>query len=202
MTRLRFTAVLLSLPASVAPAFAQHADAPDVRAGDEWHFVAYQTVRPSEGNRTWTVVSVTQGSIVATENGQPLELTRELNVVDSPRGRYSDARALAFPLAVGKTWSYRNEWLFKPKTSRGHALVRVTVEAHEKIDVEAGVFDAFRLVARGTLHGTSPVGSRYDAGTTSTYWYAPAARAIVKSIDHNPYLGTTTVELVASRRHP
>jgi hypothetical protein len=202
MMPLRSAVFVLGLGFAIASAFAQRADAPDVRAGDEWQFVAYQTVRPSAPNRVWTIVSVGEASIDATENGEPLRLTRELNVVESPRGRYSDARALAFPLAVGKTWRYRNEWLFKPKSSRGYALVRVTVEAFEPVSVEAGVFDAFRLVARGTLHGVSPVGSRYDAETTSTYWYAPAARAVVKSIDHNPYLGTTTVELVASsRRH-
>jgi hypothetical protein len=198
--RLHGAALLAWLAASIAPASAQRAHAPELRVGDEWRFVVYQTVRPPAANRVWRIAAVSETSIVATENGEPLELTRDLNVVDSPRMRNSNARALDFPLEVGKTWSYRNDWLFKPKSSRGHALVRVTVEAWEPVTVEAGAFDAFRLVARGTLHGSSTVGSRYDAETTSTYWYAPAARAVVKSVDHNPYLGTTTVELVTSKR--
>lgn len=31
-----------------------------------------------------------------------------------------------------------------------------------------------------------PKGSKIDAETTTTYWYAPAVRAIVKSEFHNP----------------
>ena len=30
----------------------------------------------------------------------------------------------------------------------------------------------------------------------TTYWYAPAARAVVKSESRNPYLGPVNVELV------
>jgi putative ABC transport system substrate-binding protein len=36
----------------------------------------------------------------------------------------------------------------------------------------------------------------------TTYWYAPAARAIVKSVTHNPYLGMSTVELVEFQLQP
>ena len=50
--------------------------------------------------------------------------------------------------------------------------------------------------------GTSPINSRYDAVITTTYWYAPAARAVVKSVSHNPYLGTSTVELVELQLQP
>ncbi len=41
-----------------------------------------------------------------------------------------------------------------------------------------------------------------DAETEATYWYAPTARAVVKSVYRNPYLGTSTVELVEFRVKP
>jgi hypothetical protein len=37
---------------------------------------------------------------------------------------------------------------------------------------------------------------------TTTYWYAAAARAIVKSVTHNPYLGVSAVEMVAYQLRP
>lgn len=180
-------------------AAAQRADAPVVHAGDEWRFVAYYSVRSATPNRRWIVTSVSGAGIEATENGEPLRLTPELNVLESPRSTSSHPKALSFPLEVGKQWRYRTDWHFKPKSSSGYTIVEVTVAGYERVEVPAGEFEAFRLVARGALHGTSPIGSRYDGQTTSTYWYAPAARAIVKSIDHNPYLGTATVELVEAR---
>jgi hypothetical protein len=63
----------------------------------------------------------------------------------------------------------------------------------ERVSVPAGDFDAFKLFARGTLGGSSPMNTFYAGETTTTYWYAPSARAIVKSVHHNPYLGRTIV---------
>ena len=73
---------------------------------------------------------------------------------------------------------------------------------YEKLTVPAGEFEAFKLVAKGTLHGTSPINSQYGGETIETYWYAPAARAIAKAVRHNPYLGTSTVELVELQLRP
>lgn len=181
----------------VGQAHAQKADAPDVRVGDRWTLVVWYTVPSTTPNREWIVTTVDAGGITATENGEPLLLTRELNVLDSPLARNSNPKALAFPLEVGKRWQYTNDWLFKPKGSRGSSAIDVSVVAFEKVTVPAGEFEAFKLASTERLSGTSPIGSRYDGETTRTYWYAPSARAIVKSVSHNPYLGPSTVELVA-----
>lgn len=197
--------ILLGVVAAVVlarPAMAQTAERPDVKVGDRWRFAAYATVPSATPNRTWLVTSVGATDIEGTENGEPLRLTRELNVVETPRDRYSNARLLAFPLAVGKRWEYVTEWTFKAKGSAGRAAVVVTVHAYEKVTVPAGAFDAFRLVASESLSGTSPAGSVYAGETNRTYWYAPAARAIVKSVSHNPYLGPSVVELVGFEPGP
>jgi hypothetical protein len=76
------------------------------------------------------------------------------------------------------------------------------VIAYERVTVPAGDFEAFRLTSKESLSGTSPINSQYAGEINRTYWYAPAARAIVKSVSHNPYLGPSTVELVAFDRRP
>lgn len=190
-------AALLASALLAAPVIAQRAERPDVKVGDRWDFAVWYAAPSAAPNRTWQVTAVTAAGIAGTENGETLSLTRELNVVESPRTRESNPRLLAFPLEVGKRWRFASDWLFKPKGSRGKATVEVAVVAHERVTVPAGTFDAFRLASREALSGTSPIGSRYDGETTRTYWYAPAARAIVKMVSHNPYLGSSTVELVS-----
>ena len=193
--------VALALGA-VGPALAQRAERPEVRVGDRWAFVVYYATPSATPNRTWVVTSVAPARIEGTEDGEPLLLDADLNVLDSPRERNESPRLLRFPLAVGDRWSYASDYLFKPKNSRGRTATDVRVIAHERVAVVAGEFDAFRLEARSRLSGTSAVGSVIDAETVTTYWYAPSARAVVKSLHHNPYLGKSTVELVALALQP
>jgi hypothetical protein len=200
----RFIAVIgvAALTILAHAASAQTVGRPDTKAGDQWKFAVYHTVPSATPNRTWLITSISATGIEGTENGEPLRLTRDLNVIESPRSKESNPKLLAFPLEVGKRWHYATDWLFKPKGSSGKSLVDVAVIAYEKVTVPAGEFDSFKLTSRETLSGTSPIGSQYAGETTRTYWYAPAAHAIVKSTSHNPYLGPTTVELVAFELHP
>jgi hypothetical protein len=193
---------IVTLALFADPAVAQNAERPDVKVGDQWKFAVYYTVPSATPNRTWLVTSVSATDIVGTENGEPLRLTRELNVLESPRDKYSNSKLLAFPLTVGKRWQYVTDWVFKPKGSEGKSAIDITVIAYEKVAVPAGEFDAFKLTSRESMSGTSPVGSVYAGATTRTYWYAPAARAIVKVVSHNPYLGPSTVALVGFELRP
>lgn len=199
--RLSLLAVLV-VALSAGPAYAQRADRPDLGAGDRWDFVVWYSTPSAEPNRTWIVTAVNGARVEGTENGEPLVLTSELNVLDSPRSADSRSQALAFPLEVGKRWRYTSEWLFKPKNSKGTSVVDVVVVGYEKVRVPAGEFDAFRLEAKAALRGVSGIGSVIDGETLTTYWYAPAARAVVKSVARNPYLGPSTVELVRFERGP
>lgn len=178
---------------------AQIADRPAIAVGDRWQFAVYYTVPSRTPNRTWVITSIDGERLLGTENGEPLTLTAELNVVDSPRQSESNPQTLSFPLEVGKRWRYTSNWLFKPKSSRGTTSVDVVVIGHETVEVPAGTFQAFKLKATGELGGSSPSNTFYAGQTTTTYWYSPAARGVVKSVAHNPYQGTTTVELVYFR---
>ncbi len=196
----RLGALLLALLAGTV--LAQKAERPEVRTGDRWQFVVYYATPSTTPNRAWVITSVTATGIEGTENGEPLTMTPELNVLESPQSRESNPKSLSFPLEVGKRWRYDSDWVFKPKGSNGTLVTDVAIVAHEKVSVPAGDFAAFKLVARGQVGGTSPIGSQYNAEITTTYWYAPAARAIVKSVRHNPYLGTSTFELVEFQLRP
>ena len=186
----------------VETATAQSADRPDVKVGDLWRFAAYFSVPSATPNRVWRITAVTAAGIEGTEDELPLRLTHDLNVLESPRVRESNPQLLRFPLVVGKRWRFESDWEFKPKGSNGKYLVQVSVVSHEKVSVPAGTFEAFKLSAREALSGTSPIGTAYSGEATRTYWYAPAARAVVKSVSHNPYLGSATVELVSLELQP
>ena len=200
--RYRSAVCVLALTLLSESTLAQTALQPEVKVSDRWQFVQYYTVPSATPNRDWVITSVTHLVIEGTENGEPLLLTPELNVLESPRDKSSNPRALSFPLVVGKRWRYATDWVFKPKGSKGKYAVDVVVVAYERVTVVAGEFDAFKLTSREATSGTSPIGSVYAGETTRTYWYAPAARAVVKSVTHNPYLGPSTVELVEFELRP
>lgn len=138
------------------PALAQRTERPEVRVGDRWQFVRYYSVPSTKPNLAWEINSVTATEISGTENGEPLLMTPDLNVVDSPMNKQSNPKALSFPLEVGNRWRFASDWLFKPKGSKGSIVVDVEVVAHEKVEVPAGEFEAFKLVSKGRFSGTSP----------------------------------------------
>jgi len=193
---------VLALAVLSSPAMAQKVDRPIVKVGDRWQFVEYYGIASAEPNRDWVVTSVTPSRIEGTENGELLTLTPELNVLESPRNKNSNPKALSFPLEIGKQWRFASDWVFKVTGSKGSSIVDVEVVGHEKVSVPAGDFDAFKLMSKGNIRGISAKNSLIEGEVTSTYWYAPAARAIVKSISRNPYIGVTTVELVKIHPQP
>lgn len=195
LLRLAFTCVVAALPATAG---AQAAERPQVRPGDRWQFAVYYAVPTTTPSRMWVIESVDADAIVGSENGQPLRLTPDLNPVESPLLKQSGTELLRFPLRVGQQWTHVAQVQFKDNGSRAQVASQVRVEAWERVRVAAGEFDAFRLVAQGTIHGTSYAGSGQLRGETrTTYWYAPAAKAIVKMNNRNTYRGESTVELVS-----
>jgi hypothetical protein len=153
-----------------------------------------------EPNRHWVVVAVTPEAIEATGNGEPLRLSTDLNVIESPARRESNTLSLQFPLSVGKTWTYATDTLFKDNQSTARTTAQIRVVAHESVHVVAGRFDAFKIEASGTFTGRSKGGPGVLSGEfNSTYWYSPAAKAIVKSELWSTYRGSSHVELTEVR---
>jgi hypothetical protein len=68
-------------------ALAQKAEQPDVKVGDQWQFVMYYNFPSTTPNRAWVITSDTPTGIAGTENGEPLMLTPDLNVLEFHRRR-------------------------------------------------------------------------------------------------------------------
>ena len=148
--------IAIGLALLAGPALAQNTDRPEVKVGDRWQFVRYYSLASTTPNLIWEIHSVSATEIAGTENGEPLRLTADLNVIDSPTGSYSNPNALSFPLEVGKRWQYATDWLFKPKGSRGSLSVDVEVVAYERIAVPAGEFEASSWSPRARLVAHRP----------------------------------------------
>jgi len=166
-------------PAGVGTASTAKAERPDVKVGDKW--VSACTQYSKKFDVVTVVTSVDQSGIKGTQNGKPLAMTPDLNTTVSPRWTDTDARALSFPLEVGKQWKAGNEWVDHQSDSpggidEGSEQLSVTVVGYEKVRVPAGEFDAFKL--KWKSNWTAKSGA---VGTTeTTYWYAPATRGVVK----------------------
>ena len=194
-------AVVLILAILASPALAQTADRPNVKVGDEWQFASYFGVPPAKPNRDWVVTSVTPAGIVGTSNGNPLLLTAELNLVDSPMFRHSDFRLLNFPLEVGKKWTFSSNDYDKVNAVKFISDYNVTVINYAKVRVLAGEFDAFKLEAQGK-YGQDGAAGAEARDILRTYWYAPAVRAIVKEEVVDQVQGQSTVELMSFKLQP
>ena len=194
-------AVCSVLASSTVAQKAERVDRPNVKVGDQWQFAMSGSYKATAANLSWVVTAVTPTEIRATENGQPLLLTRDMNQVESPRRQDSDLRLLSFPLEVGKAWTYVNDYVLKDSGTKGQQKYSVVVLTYEKVRVPAGEFDAFKLEATGTFSGTAYVGP-VSGSSSRTYWYAPAARAIVKDEINDPNRGRYGFELISYKLQP
>ena len=151
-------------------------DIPAAKVGDQWRFeTRLGPVGVKSSDIVRVITSVAPSRIEGTENGAALVLTPELNNVESPRSRNSDLRLLSFPLAVGKQWSFTDDYEFAVEQVPGRGNFSAKVVGYGKVRVPAGEFDAFKLEAKGKWVTGGAAGE-----ASWTYWYAAAARAIVK----------------------
>jgi hypothetical protein len=195
------SAVVLALTMVASPAVAQKADRPSVTVGDEWQFIQYSLVPIQKPNLVWVITSVTPTGIAGTSNGQPLTLTPDLNIIESPTRKFSDRRILSFPLEIGKSWTYSNQVELKDVRRNSRMDAVVLVAAYEQVTVRAGQFDAFKIKANGKWGQEGAAGA---AATefTQTSWYAPSARAVVKQVYWDPEVGESVIELVSYKLQP
>lgn len=97
-----------------------------------------------------------------------------------PGKRYSNSMPaddkIRFPLSVGKEYTLREDY----PNGNGWSEYDVTVKAFERVKVEAGEFDAFKIVFSGWWTRTDK-GNVYRGSSDYTYWYAPEAKRVVKT---------------------
>lgn len=155
------------------------AELPQVRVGDRWKQESKDKrtgVREAETDRTVTLI--TPNGIEGTENDGKFSWTSELNPVESAStSTTGDPRFLSFPIVLGKKWSFKYSYVSKISPNKGRTQLDAEVVAYEKVVVAAGSFDAFRIEAKGYWNNDRGGNGR----TKSIYWYAPAARMIVRT---------------------
>jgi len=162
-------------PVEASVASAAKAERPNVKVGDRWNTTCKRGVQTF--NFVTVVTSVDQTGIKGTQNGKPLALTPDLNNIESPQYRTSDARALSFPLQVGKQWKATNDFVDHTNNDvSGTEKLTVTVVGYERVRVRAGEFDAFKLKWESTWLDKT---NNNEGTNISTYWYAPATHTVV-----------------------
>jgi len=199
VVRRLFSVAVLALVALTGPVLAQKADRPNVKVGDRWRFEVRLGIGPSAvktNGLARVITSVTPAGIERMDNDRKVVLTPDLNAIDTPYVKHSDLRLLSFPIEAGKQWRFTDDYLIKAFSAEGRENWSVAVVGYEKVRVPAGEFDAFKLEAKGNWMTGSKTGT-----DTWTYWYAPAARAVVKS-EVQDTSGFTATELAEFQLQP
>ena len=166
--------------AAVAQDALKSAEAPTIKVGDRWKYEQSDRrtgVKEAEFDRHVTAVTATQ--IEGTENDSKLIMTFDLSVMESSTSVVSgEAKALSFPLEVGKKWSYKTGFANKTNGNKGRWELEATVVAIERVKVPAGEFDAFKVEYKGFWNNDT---TRRNGRLVLSNWYAPTTRCVVKT---------------------
>lgn len=139
--------------------------APAYRNGDQW---AYQVSR-SDGNDEQVRISYRNGKF---EHDNPTIF--DSTVFATVHHTNGDLKPLAFPLASGKSWSYRYEGTSRRgRTMWRDAEVKVIGPSVQPIKTKAGQFKAVEI-QRIETWGV--------AERKTTYFYSPETRSVVKLV--------------------
>lgn len=202
---LRLLAILLMFPAAAAaePPVGQ----PDVRVGDQWTFQQQDGFTQAlQGVLTRRVVAVSATEITAVTQveGRPGEtvgyFSRDWNVVDNGAAKIDPSNlTLRMPMKTGDTWhgQYHVRTL-----SNGNTMVceiSAKVALRETVKVPAGSFDALRIDGQSECRGANP--NATPITLTTTNWYAPAAKNIVKTVFSTMFEGRERTRQVVEMRN-
>ena len=176
------------------------AELPAVKVGDHWKIeVRDKLTNALERTEDYVVAASTAAQIDLSVGGTDKAVwTSELTPLDNPRLSWDPGyRWLNFPLEVGKEWDFKTQWKRKDGAGAGRSQMDVAVKAYEKVNVRAGEFDAYRIEGKGFMNIDGSWSSRVNV----KYWYAPAARAMVRFEWEDKY-NRTVNELVEVQLAP
>lgn len=155
------------------------AELPTVKVGDHWKTeVRDKLTNVVERTDDYVVTASTATQIDLSVGGTDRAVwTSELTPLDNPRLTSDPGyRWLNFPLEVGKSWDFKTQWKRKDGSGAGRSQMDVAVKAYEKVSVRAGEFDAYRVEGKGFMN----VEGNWSSSVNVKYWYAPAARGMVR----------------------
>jgi hypothetical protein len=177
--------------------------APSFKEGDAWQFNISrkgQLVSSTDQNDGTYELTFAQGKVKLFElsgsqkNEIPIQPDGSSQQLLFLVGNSEQQPGLRFPLSVGQKWTY--EYETRPPNSRQaqRRSVEVSVTGMEQVTTPAGAFKAYKLIRSESWSG-GRLGTR--GGSTTTYFYSPETRSIVKRSgvsDNNP--GTVETELI------
>jgi hypothetical protein len=172
----RVSAVGTPLPAPAS------VDRPMLVVGDHWSFRSASGARVDDtfrGRRDHALlfhrVNYAPGSTTPAVQYDRL-LSDDLAVISGggTQNRPDDG-LLRFPLAVGKAWQHRYVRVVqRPQPREVEIVLNAAVKSYELISLAGVAFEAFRIESVSETSGADVPPLR------ATYWYAPAAKAVVK----------------------
>src|SRR5262245_29421801 len=190
---------------STAILFAQEqAPAPSFKEGDTWQFNTIrkgQLGKSTEQNEGIYELIVRQGvvKIYDINGGQKNERSVQpdgpTQILLTLVGKSDQRQDLKFQLSVGQKWTYKYETRLLGDKSKQRRSAEVDVVGMEQVTTPAGSFKAYKLINNESASSGSLVGG--TSNVTTTYFYSPETRSIVKSsrvVDNNP--GTVETELI------
>ena len=184
-------------------AFAQgQAGKPEYKEGDSWQYKVSEkdfTADSSESLNGNYELTYTQGKFKASFlNGTAKE---EMNVSPNEPGELlllllggtQERPDLKYPLVIGQKWTYQYENTPRGAKRSQTRSVEVVVATDEQVTVPAGTFKAIKLVKSEWWTGSGKNARRN--GQTTTYFFSPDAKAVVKSVLEKDDSGRREIEM-------
>jgi len=181
----------------------EQAAKPEYKEGDMWQyrvsekgFAAYSS-EALNGNYELTFV---QGKIKAFfldgNNKEKVKLARNEPGEDLLLllGGTDERPDFKFPLTVGQKWTYQYETTPRASSRSQTRLSEIAVTGVEQVTTAAGSFKVFKLVKSERWSRTVKRGGM--SGNSSTYFFSPDTKSVVKSSFINDSGGTREIELV------
>ena len=146
--------------------------ASDYVLGEQWVWkykgVTTQGEVRSEGKDTRRIVNFKQGLGMRIEGDT-------VAIADIVKVDHSETPKYKWPLQVGKTWVYEQNWTSQDGTT-GNQHQNVEVLSYQEETVEAGTFMAFTIKYSGTMSNSRG----YNAPTQEVWLYAPKLKNFIK----------------------
>ena len=177
--------LIFSLFAGLAVA-AEEIPAPRLKVGDACTYEIRDLLKPEKkigGRRVLKKIVEIQGDTIVVSRGNRegaqmgLEkITGMLNVVEDASGVFSPYfPSFDFPIWVGKTWQAKSEHVSSSGVKTRYETTGKVVSL-EKVEVPAGVFQAFRILLDTDYAAQAPDGRTGQGKLKEIRWYSPTAR--------------------------
>ncbi|MCG2589898.1 hypothetical protein [Rhodohalobacter sulfatireducens] len=144
----------------------------DYQIGEQWVWkykgVTTEGEVRSDGIDTRTIVRMDEGLGMTIENDT-------IPLIDIVKPDESETPKYDWPLEVGKTWIYENNWTSQDGTT-GTQSHQAEVLSYQEETVEAGTFMAYTIKYTGNT--TNSRG--YNADEEEIWLYAPAVKTFIK----------------------